>query len=361
MTKFLAKKMQLGHQGVLYGSYQVYLSQDLFASASSVYYWARKVSDETFHPADRGGRRPREGWPVWEGERFETLQRIVRAIFDEYPNISFAELVSLTSELWDEATEWGVRRVLKKWNWSWKVPATVQLNKFTGKNLRRYIKYMETRSTIPDFKVLYLDESHFDSRSKLAFNVYSQPDRKISRCAGPVGEKVNFVNEIGLLESYSMTLMCSLAPGWPIFYEIRDRRTNTGFDFAEFLVSALRFNYIGKGDVIILDNWSGHWCNDNWEVLNELREVFEFELLFLPTYSPELNPCEFVFAQIKKLIRRLFDHPTLLQNIIAACAQVTADHISAYYRHCKESSDILRGVEIMKRIVQECAGAQRNE
>jgi transposase len=157
-----------------------------------------------------------------------------------------------------------------------------------------------------------------------------------------------------------MTLMCSLSSAWPIYFEIREK-SNTGFDFADFVINALKFNYMGRGDILVVDNWSGHFCNDNKEALEILQEEFGFLIVFLPAYSPELNPCEFVFGQIKKLCRKFFDHPTLLQNIIAACARVTIDHIQAYFRHCKESNDIHKGVEKMKEIVGYCMNQQRNE
>ncbi len=165
-------KMRIGHQGFLNGCYRTYLEQSRFASASSVYYWAQKVTDESFYPGMHGGLRLRKSRVPWVGERFDTLQNIVRAIFDEDPEVSFSELISVAHDLWPEATEWGVRRVLKAWNWTWKVPSTVQLHKYTGDNLRRYIEYFELRKGIPDERVIYCDESHFDSRSKHLFLVY---------------------------------------------------------------------------------------------------------------------------------------------------------------------------------------------
>lgn len=54
------------------------------------------------------------------------------------------------------------------------------------------------------------------------------------------------------------------------------------------------------GDVIILDNLSSHKSPKAAETMRELGAWF----LFLPPYSPDLNPIEMAFAKLKALIRR---------------------------------------------------------
>lgn len=47
--------------------------------------------------------------------------------------------------------------------------------------------------------------------------------------------------------------------------------------------------------VIILDNFSSHWANKTREKAEEL----DITLVFLPPYSPDLNPIEFIWKSIK--------------------------------------------------------------
>ena len=61
------------------------------------------------------------------------------------------------------------------------------------------------------------------------------------------------------------------------------------------LLPALR-----KGNVIVMDNASFHHSAD----LRGLVEAAEGELLFLPAYSPDLNPIEHIWAVLKTSIRR---------------------------------------------------------
>ena len=54
------------------------------------------------------------------------------------------------------------------------------------------------------------------------------------------------------------------------------------------------------GDVVILDNLSSH---KNPNAARTLREIGAW-FLFLPPYSPDLNPIEMAFSKLKALIRK---------------------------------------------------------
>jgi transposase len=55
-----------------------------------------------------------------------------------------------------------------------------------------------------------------------------------------------------------------------------------------------------RGEVVILDNLSSHKSAYAAEVLKSVGAWF----LFLPPYSPDLNPIEMAFAKLKALIRK---------------------------------------------------------
>ncbi|WP_274379271.1 IS630 family transposase [Rhodophyticola sp. CCM32] len=57
---------------------------------------------------------------------------------------------------------------------------------------------------------------------------------------------------------------------------------------------------LSKGDVIILDNLSSHKSARAAEMLRDVGAWF----LFLPPYSPDLNPIEMAFSKLKTLIRK---------------------------------------------------------
>ena len=55
-----------------------------------------------------------------------------------------------------------------------------------------------------------------------------------------------------------------------------------------------------KGDVVILDNLSSHKSEKAAAMLREKGAWF----LFLPPYSPDLNPIEMAFSKLKAHLRR---------------------------------------------------------
>ena len=57
---------------------------------------------------------------------------------------------------------------------------------------------------------------------------------------------------------------------------------------------------LNKGDVVVMDNLSSH---KSQPVRQAIRKAGA-HLLFLPKYSPDLNPIEQVFAKLKALLRK---------------------------------------------------------
>ncbi|WP_404381690.1 IS630 family transposase [Caenispirillum salinarum] len=77
------------------------------------------------------------------------------------------------------------------------------------------------------------------------------------------------------------------------------------------------------GDVVILDNLSSH---KSPQAARALRDVGAW-LLFLPPYSPDLNPIEMVFSKLKTLIRKAAarSYETLWAAVGHICDLVSED------------------------------------
>ena len=89
---------------------------------------------------------------------------------------------------------------------------------------------------------------------------------------------------------------------------------------------------LARGSVLIVDNWSVHHGDD----IRELVYACGCELLYLPTYSPDLNPIEHLFAKIKAFIKALRPGTTdtLVQAFCAAVKTVTPENVLNSFRHC---------------------------
>ncbi len=71
-------------------------------------------------------------------------------------------------------------------------------------------------------------------------------------------------------------------------------------DAFEAYVSRVLVPELREGDVVVLDNLSSH----KGPKVRALIEAVGASLLYLPPYSPDLNPIEMAFAKLKALLRK---------------------------------------------------------
>lgn len=66
------------------------------------------------------------------------------------------------------------------------------------------------------------------------------------------------------------------------------------------------------GSVIVMDNASYHKSKE----LKELFNSYKIRLLYLPPYSPDLNPIEKIWGNIKNELRNYYDYGrSLFENL----------------------------------------------
>jgi transposase len=86
------------------------------------------------------------------------------------------------------------------------------------------------------------------------------------------------------------------------------------------------------GDLVVLDNLSSHKSPAAIAAI----EAAGAKLIYLPPYSPDLNPIENIFSKIKQLIRG--DRPQGWREIISAAKRallrVTTTDLQNAYNHC---------------------------
>jgi len=108
----------------------------------------------------------------------------------------------------------------------------------------------------------------------------------------------------------------------------------TPFDFLAFLTYLVEHDHLTAGDFLICDNATVHAGSATIDLVFELLASAGVPLVFLPAYSPELNPCELVFAHIKQNVRREQKYRTSLWfAALAAVAAVTTETVLSFYRH----------------------------
>jgi transposase len=85
------------------------------------------------------------------------------------------------------------------------------------------------------------------------------------------------------------------------------------------------------GDVVVMDNLSAHKVAG----VEQLIQAAGAELLYLPPYSPDLNPIEKAWAKLKQLLRsaKARTAETLNQAIAELLPQITPQNAQAWFRH----------------------------
>jgi len=87
-----------------------------------------------------------------------------------------------------------------------------------------------------------------------------------------------------------------------------------------------------EGQVVVLDKLGAH----RPQRVRELIEERGADLVFLPSYSPDLNPIEEAFSKIKNLLRKLGarTHDALLEAMEEALSRDTPDDAAGWFDHC---------------------------
>lgn len=89
------------------------------------------------------------------------------------------------------------------------------------------------------------------------------------------------------------------------------------------------------GDYLVMDNAKIHNAALIQPVLRVLCALRRINLVFLPTYSPELNPIELVFAQAKRYLRtHRNERRPFWVELLRAFNRVTSDNIKQYIKQC---------------------------
>jgi transposase len=85
------------------------------------------------------------------------------------------------------------------------------------------------------------------------------------------------------------------------------------------------------GQIVVMDNLSSH----KGSRIRELIEARGCELLYLPPYSPDLNPIEEAFAKLKALLRKAGarTREALLEALGRALEAVSASDARGFFEH----------------------------
>jgi transposase len=99
-----------------------------------------------------------------------------------------------------------------------------------------------------------------------------------------------------------------------------------------FFVEELLAPTLKRGDLVFMDNCPIHKLDE----IEDLVDARGAGVVFLPSYSPDLNPIEPCWSKVKARLRALKPRTSedLLAALVDAFATVTGHDIRGWFRHC---------------------------
>ncbi len=144
----------------------------------------------------------------------------------------------------------------------------------------------------------------------------------------PVGEREFY--EIPRNRGRNTTLLSSLhSEGMGPSMAVEGATTSGVF---ETYVERLLAPTLRPGQVVVMDNLGAH----RPKRVRELIEARGCELVYLPAYSPDLNPIEEAFSKVKHVLRKIAARTkeALVEAMGAALDAVSAEDARGFFAHC---------------------------
>lgn len=165
---------------------------------------------------------------------------------------------------------------------------------------------------------------------KLVFLDESGAQTNMTRTHGraPRGERV--IQKVPNGHWLTTTMIAAIRTSGPFAQAIVRGATDSEV-FLAYVKDAL-VPQLKAGDVVILDNLQPHKAAG----VKEMIEQAGAKLLYLPPYSPDLNPIENMWSKVKRKLRstaaRTFE--SLTQAVWSALDQVTQSDCLGFFRGC---------------------------
>lgn len=97
-------------------------------------------------------------------------------------------------------------------------------------------------------------------------------------------------------------------------------------------VQAVLVPALTRGDIVVMDNLSPHKSDPTLALIEQAGA----RVLFLPAYSPDLNPIEMMWSKVKGFLRsaEARSPEDLMTAIGQALARVTSTDAMNWFAHC---------------------------
>lgn len=179
-------------------------------------------------------------------------------------------------------------------------------------------KWLEDIARVNIEELIFLDETSSFVNVSRAYGWAASHERVFDTFPKGKKQRVSLIAAIGL--------SANLAEHALLHPESVDKNA-----FKAYLENVL-LPKLEPGTTLVMDNWTVHKGDD----ITKLVESYGCSILYLPTYSPDFNPIEYLFSKIKTFIKKL--RPLTLAELMhafdKAAQAVTRQTIADSFEHC---------------------------
>lgn len=214
-----------------------------------------------------------------------------------------------------------IAREIKKFNYSFKrvklLPERRNNPNTLGIRKEYALSFNRISQRLPQAAVVFIDE--------VGFNISMRTSMGRS-LVGTAATKV-----VPQIRTRNVSIVCAMNRGGILHYISKKRAINQGV-FAEFvkeLNTNMNGHNVGHQPILIMDNVAFHKCT----TVRETIVAEGFDVMYLPPYSPFLNPIENLFSKWKNIVRRANpqNETELMTAIEQAASLITAEDCDGYF------------------------------
>lgn len=211
-----------------------------------------------------------------------------------------------------------IHRMIQSFEYSFKRVQLIPIRRNQDNNKEVRFNYSRMMLEMDANKMIFIDE----------MGVNCSMRRRFGRA--PKGETPK--KNVTSIRSKNISIAAAITKTELLYFKIREGAYNTEHFvlFINDLIEKLRERYLSNM-LIICDNVPFHKS----VIINNIIAENGHKLIFLPPYSPQLNPIEEVFSSWKERIRSLNceNHDSLFQAIHNSSAHISSAQCEAYFRH----------------------------
>lgn len=245
---------------------------------------------------------------LWVNENCTlTLKSIVNKVMNEY-NVSISKMT--------------VSRILDGFHYSLKrlhlIPERRNCQASIDARRDYAVRFIALPSIYNEDELIFIDE--------VGFNVSMRTGRGRSE----IGTQANMI--VPQIRSKNISIVCAMNKNGLIYYEHSLRAINQESFIAFIEQLKLKIRHIGiRSAVFIMDNVRFHKTESVMNAINDLTT----QAMYLPPYSPFLNPIENMFSKWKEITKRSNpqNEEELLNTIASGSNLVTSSECQGYFRH----------------------------